>query len=317
MRHRPRKTARVCVRTEAVPGPARGRGITSGDGLIRLPRRTDEALRKCKSASTEPALDTRFTGPGIADETVFCLKQENRHAMNRVPAIIAAALIVAAAGQLTSKAQASEIVDPTNAPPVLSTENSSAGGLRLEGGAGYNNGARGMTVSVPGIGSVSTNLLGGDGLAAEAALWFDSPLVALPAMSLGAQYLYFGGSGSVTTSSSAGPILGQTSVTANLNLITHAAMFNAAWHPNIGGVHPFLGAGVGVAFTTLSGSALGFSESNSQAAVAGQAFFGFDYDFTPNVYAGVTGRFFISEAPTTLPASAFRTTSRSPIDHSL
>ena len=176
MRHRPRKTARVCVRTEAVPGPARGRGITSGDGLIRLPRRTDEALRKCKSASTEPALDTRFTGPGIADETVFCLKQENRHAMNRVPAIIAAALIVAAAGQLTSKAQASEIVDPTNAPPVLSTENSSAGGLRLEGGAGYNNGARGMTVSVPGIGSVSTNLLGGDGLAAEAALWFELPL---------------------------------------------------------------------------------------------------------------------------------------------
>jgi len=166
--------------------------------------------------------------------------------------------------------------------------------LRIEGGLGYNNGGTDTTISSPGIGSVSTNLFGGGGLAAEAAIWSDDML--MPTLSLGAQYLYFDDSGSITASSSAGPVLGLTSATANLGLTTNALMFDAAWRPNINGFHPFLGTGIGVAFTTLSGSALGFSASNSQAAVAGQAFLGFDYDLTSNVYAGVTGRFFISEA---------------------
>ena len=73
-------------------------------------------------------------------------------------------------------------------------------------------------------------------------------------------------------------------------------MFDAVWRPNIQRFHPFLGTGVGVAFTELSGSALGLSASDTQAAVAGQAFLGFDYDVTSNIYVGVTGRFFISEA---------------------
>ena len=60
--------------------------------------------------------------------------------------------------------------------------------------------------------------------------------------------------------------------------------------------HPFLGAGIGVAFTDLSGSGLGFSSSNSQTAIAGQAFLGFDYDIASGIYVGLTGRFFISEA---------------------
>jgi hypothetical protein len=34
----------------------------------------------------------------------------------------------------------------------------------------------------------------------------------------------------------------------------------------------------------------------AQTALAGQAFFGFDYDVAPNIYVGLTGRFFISEA---------------------
>jgi len=167
--------------------------------------------------------------------------------------------------------------------------------MRLEGGVGYNNGGTDTTVSSPGVGSVSTNLLGGGGITADAGIWFDSPL-GLPDISLGAQYLYFSDSGSITASSSAGPILGLTSATANLNLITNAMMFNAEWRPSISGFHPFLGTGVGVAFGTLSGSALGFSASNSQTSVAGQVFLGFDYDLTSNIYAGVTGRFFISEA---------------------
>src|SRR5947207_1589782 len=81
--------------------------------------------------------------------------------------------------------------------------------LRLEGGAGYSNGGTNTTVSSPGVGSVSTNLFGGGGLAAEAAIWWDGILY--PTISLGAQYLHFDHSGSVTVNSEAGPIFGLTS----------------------------------------------------------------------------------------------------------
>jgi hypothetical protein len=178
-------------------------------------------------------------------------------------------------------------------PPKASAQILLAGNLRVEGGVGYANGGTDMNISTPGVGSVSTDMLGSGGVAAEAGLWWDNALN-LPAVSLGAQYLYFGNSGSVSASS-AGPFLGVTA-TANLDLITNALMFNAAWRPDVNGFHPFLGGGVGVAFSTLSGSALGYSTGNSQDAVAGQVFLGFDYDLTSNVYAGVTGRFFVSEA---------------------
>jgi hypothetical protein len=166
--------------------------------------------------------------------------------------------------------------------------------FRLEGGAGYNNSGTDTTVSSPGIGSVSTNLFGGGGLAAEAAFWSDAMLY--PTISLGAQYLHFDHSGSITATSAAGPVLGLTSATGHLDLTTNAVMFDAAWRPSVQGFHPFVGAGVGVAFSELSGSGLGFSASNSQTALAGQAFFGFDYDVAPGIYAGLTGRFFIGDA---------------------
>jgi hypothetical protein len=176
--------------------------------------------------------------------------------------------------------------------------------FRFEGGAGYNNGSRDLTVSVPGVGSVNTDLLGSGGVAAEAGAWVDGLWPAFPGLSLGAQYLYFDNSGSVTsTSTGVGTIPGLSSTTSNLRLTTNALMFDAAWRPTFEVVHPYLGAGVGIAFSDLTGSALGFSVSDSQTAVAGQVFLGFDYDLTSNLYAGVTGRFFISEATYHAPVS--------------
>jgi hypothetical protein len=198
-------------------------------------------------------------------------------------------------GDIVDQVLSTPAPGPAGSPPASqSSENALPMGLRIEGGLGYNNGGTDTTVSVPGTGSASTNLLGGGGVAAEAAIWADDML--MPTLSLGTQYLYFGDSGSVTASSSAGPVFGLTSATANLSLTTNAVMFDAAWRPSMAGIHPFLGAGIGVAFTTLSGSALGFSASNSQIAAAAQAFLGFDYDITSNIYVGVTGRFFISKA---------------------
>jgi len=210
--------------------------------------------------------------------------------------MLTAALCLAGTAQLIGRAQAFDILDMAQPPPPA------APGwvwgrplnLRFEGGAGYNNGGTDTTVSSPGLGSVSTNLIGGGGLAAEAAVWSDT--LWFPGISVGAQYLHFDHSSSVTATSAAGPVFGLTSASASLNLDTNAAMFNVAWRPQVQLFHPFIGAGVGAAFTDLSASSLGFSASNSQTALAGQAFFGFDYDIAPNIYAGLTGRFFISEA---------------------
>ena len=238
---------------------------------------------------------------------------------SKIAAVFAAAFFVAAVSNFAGKAQAWDIVDgpPAGLPPYpVSAAPPTSGApvvpylqaptapvpapwsfgmpfhLRLEGGAGYNNGATDTTVSSPGVGSVSTNLIGGGGIAAEAAAWSDAVLP----ISFGAQYLHFDHSASITATSAAGPIFGLTSATGHLDLTTNAIMFDTAWRPNVQWFHPFIGAGVGVAFTDLSGSGLGFSASNSQSALAGQAFFGFDYDITPGIYIGLTGRFFISEA---------------------
>jgi hypothetical protein len=217
-------------------------------------------------------------------------------------------LLLAAAVHSIGKAEAYDILDivgplPPGPPPPRTVAAPppavpwSPGlplNLRIEGGVGYSNGGSDTTISSPGIGSLSTDLVGGGGIAAEAALWSDGML--LPDISLGAQYLHFDNSGSVTVSSAAGGLLGVTSATAHLDLTTNALMVAAEWRPKIAAFHPFLGTGVGVAFTDLSGSGFGFSASDSQTALAGQAFLGFDYDIAPNVYVGVTGRFFISDA---------------------
>jgi len=235
---------------------------------------------------------------------------------NRVQLIVAAAACVAVVVPWIGQAQAYDILSayPPPPPPQSYSPPPSQGystppaqsysppapasfgmpmDLRIEGGVGYNNGGTDTTISGP-AGSASTNLFGGGGIAAEAAIWSDGAL--LRNVSLGAQYLHFSDSMTATASSSVGPIFGLTSATGNLSLNTDAMMLDAAWRPDIEGFHPFLGTGIGMAFTTLSGSALGFSARDSQAALAGQAFLGFDYDITSNIYAGVTGRFFISEA---------------------
>src|ERR1041384_6972581 len=115
----------------------------------------------------------------------------------------------------TGSAVAPYVSAPPPAAPVLGSAPAPWGfpilpvRLRVEGGAGYNNGGTDTTVSSPGIGSVSTNLFGGGGLAAEAGVWSDGML--MPNISLGGQFLPFDHSGSVTATTAAGTILGLTS----------------------------------------------------------------------------------------------------------
>lgn len=234
--------------------------------------------------------------------------------MKAIPAVLWGTLCLVALERIPA-AQAYDARDTTFERTVeesigrYESRESRPGLFRIEGGLGYSNGGTDTTLSSPGIGSVSTDLLGGGGLTAEASLWIDH-LLALRDISLGAQYLYFDGSGSVTATSSAGSVLGLTSATGTLGLTTNAMMFNAAWRPDFGRVHPLLGAGVGVAFAELSGSALGLSISNSQTSLAGQVFLGFDYDLTEDIYAGVSGRFFISDATYQFPGASIQVTNR-------
>ena len=214
--------------------------------------------------------------------------------MDRAPAVAAAACFVIAALQFTGNAQASDYRAPPPPPPPGSIP--WLQGLRLEGGVGYNTGTRDTTISSPGIGSLSTDLIGGDGLAAQGAAWFDTRLMPVSILSVGAQYLRFNSGGSISATSSMGPIFGLTSASADLKLDTDAVMLNAAWRAPMGGLYPFIGAGVGVAFQELSGSALGVSATKSRTDIAGQVFAGLDFDIGSNIYAGVTGRWFISDS---------------------
>jgi hypothetical protein len=83
----------------------------------------------------------------------------------------------------------------------------------------------------------------------------------------------------------------------------HTGMLNAAWRMNNGVVHPFIGAGIGFGVTTVEPA--GIEEDDTATDVAGQIFFGFDYDIfanvfdnsiLDNVYVGVNGRWFVTEA---------------------
>ena len=69
-------------------------------------------------------------------------------------------------------------------------------------------------------------------------------------------------------------------------------MLNAAWRMNNGVVHPYIGGGVGVGVTTVEFAP---DEDDTATAVAGQVFFGFDYDILENLYVGVNGRWLITE----------------------
>jgi len=181
--------------------------------------------------------------------------------------------------------------------------------FRIEGGLGYDVGISDLKASTSVLGlpvALTGDLLGASGLAANAGIWYDGafgqPGTFPGDISIGAQYLHLTNDGSITASAG-----GLASAKADLSLNTDAVMANIAWRVNDGSLHPFIGAGIGVAFNEMSvggsiaAGGLGLAgsatlPSDSETAFAAQAFFGFDYDFTPNIYGGVTGRYVYSDA---------------------
>ena len=122
----------------------------------------------------------------------------------------------------------------------------------------------------------------GGGPAANAGIWIDKLLT--DNLSLGLQYLH----------------LSNTLSFSDVNdqhTRVNAGMFDAAWRMNNGVVHPYLGAGIGFGVTNVSLPTEEDSPNEHDTAtdVAGQVFFGFDYDILDNVYVGVNGRWFITD----------------------
>jgi hypothetical protein len=194
---------------------------------------------------------------------------------------------------------------------ILSGGRADAADWRIEGGVGYTQGnnAASDSFTTDGItANVSANGLGsGAGLAANAGLWVDAPFSAwtqhwfTDCLSLGVQYLYLGNSlslrGTVTSALNG-------SASFNTDLQMNAVMFNAALRYNEGFLHPYVGGGFGGVYGIIginySAAATGIgaisgARSADFGTTAGQAFAGFDYDITSNIYAGVSGIFFFSD----------------------
>jgi len=189
---------------------------------------------------------------------------------------------------------------------VAGANSAQASNLRLEGGLGYDIGLSNLNANTT-IGPATINFqsdgIGGGGLAANAALWWDGafgqPQTFLGDLSIGAQYLHFTNDNQTTAGVTFGGG-GGGGGSLNLGLDIDAVMANIAWRPSFGPVHPFFGVGGGVAFTNLTGkiNILGSTASthDSETAAAGQAFLGFDYDITQHAYFGLTGTFFYTDS---------------------
>lgn len=181
--------------------------------------------------------------------------------------------------------------------------------FRIEGGVGYDIGNSDINATPSAGGpaaSVNINLIGTGGFAANAALWYDGafgPPGTFPGdISIGLQYLHFDNDGTLSESA------GGTTASFNLSRGTNAAMADVEWRQRDGRFHPFVGAGLGAAFTSINISASiggiggigglggGSLPTDNEVSLAAQGFFGFDYDFTPNLYGGVTGTFFYTDA---------------------
>jgi hypothetical protein len=191
---------------------------------------------------------------------------------------------------------------------------------RLEGGLGGafgSNRARGSVTS----GSVTVDTgnvsLDGNGLAAHVALWADGPLAtwtANPAFgnfSFGIEYRHLDNSERANVSATV-PSLGATipgSVTGDFH--SENLFANAAWRLNSGVVHPYLGAGAGVAVIDWTGklnaptlaalsptTPTSFSAGVVSAVAAAHTFVGLDYDVAPNFYIGAGGDFYFTDTVT-------------------
>ena len=158
------------------------------------------------------------------------------------------------------------------------TEQVYAVDVRLEGGGGY---------AIGYIDAEGFDEGTGGGPSANAGIWIDKLFT--DNLSLGLQYLYLSNKLSFSDVDDADTRI-------------HAGMFNAAWRMNNGVVHPYIGAGIGFGVTTVEPA--GIEEDDTATDVAGQIFFGFDYDIFNNVdsdilkkiYLGVNARWFVTEA---------------------
>ncbi|GEM_PF-4674247 len=195
---------------------------------------------------------------------------------------------------------------------ALSAQFASAQGYRIEGGVGGTFGQNDAKAGIASGGSLVTiedNDIGGSGLAAGGAIWADGPLAALsPALrniSLGLEYRHF--ENSTTTTVSVVTPSGSGSGAISGDFTSDNLLFDVAWRLNDGVVHPFVGAGGGVAFVDLNGTVsassgaisvgtpTSFSAGASSTVAAGHAFIGLDYDITPQVYVGAVGDFYFTD----------------------
>ncbi len=155
------------------------------------------------------------------------------------------------------------------------------------------------------FGGVSGDLDTGTGYVAGAAVWVDG--LGLEFLSLGVQYLRLAGNDFSETGS--GTFLGVTVAgTLDIEPTIDAVMFNAALRKNDGTFHPYVGGGVGVAFSSadISASAVvvvggstfvvAGSADDNDTGIAGQVFGGVDVDVTDNIYLGVNGRYLVTSA---------------------
>lgn len=180
--------------------------------------------------------------------------------------------------------------------------------FRIEGGVGYDVGNSDLNATTNAAGppvSLKVSLIGTGGFAANAALWYDGAFGApgtFPGdISIGLQYLHFSNDGTLSESTSG------AAASVSLSRGTNAAMADVEWRERDGRFHPFVGAGLGAAFTSINISASvggiggiggvgGSLPADNEVSFAAQGFFGFDYDFTSNLYGGITGTFFYTDA---------------------
>lgn len=183
--------------------------------------------------------------------------------------------------------------------------------LRVELGAGVQAGD--PTIEFAGL---SEDLDTDTGYAITGAVWVDGVMAEF--VSLGFQYLRLDGADFNQTAT--GTFLGAT-LTGTVDITTdiNAFMANAALRKNDGRFHPYVGGGVGVALTNSEISATvtvvvngqtfsaAGSDSDSHASFAGQVFGGADYDVSDEIYVGINGRYFITNADLFGADVAFRT----------
>ena len=158
------------------------------------------------------------------------------------------------------------------------------------------------------FGGVSDSLETDTGYAGGAGLWVDK--VGVEWISLGVQYLNQQGFDFSKTAS--GTILGATITgTVDLEPTINSAFVNIAARGHFGKnkrFHPYIGGGIGVARSQVDASVtatlavggttflIAGNADDDDVTLAGQAFVGFDVDFTKRVYSGVNVRYLMTDA---------------------